>query len=651
MRSLGLVSGLLGVSLSALVVGAEPNPELERALGLVGQALQAEIDGDLLGRERLLTESEQAAPESGPANWFAGRVLDADGKWTTIEEAMDQAKANKKLDEYEAMRSQLPASVQGNWQAARWCAQQGMAAQCRAHLENIIVLDHDHAAARQVLGHQLVGNDWLTPQDQQQLVQRGEFSRAGFAKYRAQIFELMVQAVQGKATARQKALDALNAIDDPQAIPVMEAAAEQFGGQAAIIVAQWLGRIDHQEAALSLARLAVSAPDEQVHQAAIESLKHKSLYDFVPDLMHALSSPVMFATVPVMNAQGSLTGFRQFFSREGADDVRQLKFDTSTFTQAVAVTRPIATPWRRTREHIAHDPSQPFGFRNTWLHSNSRGLVTPEMEAFYQDKLVAAALCEAVMKASVIASVQQRQALAAFENQQISQLNERIARVISEVSQQEFVNIPTDVWNWWDRYNKTDYQKSKVQRQRYQHARFAIPRFYDYEVDSPYKDRRDVSITKASCFVAGTQVATLRGPRSIETIMPGDMVLSRHVPSGELRYQPVICGTQREPTQTVILTVDNDTIHATQSHLLWVSGQGWTQAGDIKPGDLLHAAAEPAVVMSTKLDAVLPTYNLIVMDTHTYFVGTSRVLSHDVLPRGSVHELVPGEFALAATAP
>jgi hypothetical protein len=56
--------------------------------------------------------------------------------------------------------------------------------------------------------------------------------------------------------------------------------------------------------------------------------------------------------------------------------------------------------------------------------------------------------------------------------------------------------------------------------------------------------------------------------------------------------------------------------------------------------------------MSTKPSDVLPTYNLIVMNTHTYFVGTSRVLSHDVLPRGSVHELIPGEFALsAATAP
>lgn len=51
--------------------------------------------------------------------------------------------------------------------------------------------------------------------------------------------------------------------------------------------------------------------------------------------------------------------------------------------------------------------------------------------------------------------------------------------------------------------------------------------------------------------------------------------------------------------------------------------------------------------MSSKPSDVLPTYNLIAMDTHTYFVGTSRVLSHDMLSRGSVHELIPGKFALS----
>ncbi len=70
------------------------------------------------------------------------------------------------------------------------------------------------------------------------------------------------------------------------------------------------------------------------------------------------------------------------------------------------------------------------------------------------------------------------------------------------------------------------------------------------------------------------------------------------------------------------------------------------QAGEIKPGDLLHAAAEPAVVIRSTPGAELPTHNLIVADNHTYFVGSGRVLSHDVLPRGAVRELIPGQFML-----
>lgn len=37
-----------------------------------------------------------------------------------------------------------------------------------------------------------------------------------------------------------------------------------------------------------------------------------------------------------------------------------------------------------------------------------------------------------------------------------------------------------------------------------------------------------------------------------------------------------------------------------------------------------------------------PTYNLVVADFHTYFVGKSGILSHDVLPPKPTNKLVPG---------
>lgn len=252
------------------------------------------------------------------------------------------------------------------------------------------------------------------------------------------------------------------------------------------------------------------------------------------------------------------------------------------------------------------------------------------------------ALIEAVTKAAANATMFARVASAAAENQVIQGRNTRIANVIEEVGEVEFRILPGDVWKWWDEYNETDYQRSKRQRSRRESLGFVAHRYHDYSALT----NREYTIEYGSCFVAGTPVNTLRGMRAIEPLQPGDMVLSRDIRTGELCYRPVVTATTRAPAKTVILQVDDEKIHATTSHLLWVSGKGWVKAGDIEPGDLLHSASEPAVVMSVTPDAVLPTHNLIVADTHAYFVGASRVLSHDVLPRTSVHELIPGHFVL-----
>lgn len=173
---------------------------------------------------------------------------------------------------------------------------------------------------------------------------------------------------------------------------------------------------------------------------------------------------------------------------------------------------------------------------------------------------------------------------------------------------------------------------------------FRAPQYYGH---GPLSSRTDYTIEYGSCFVAGTPVNTLRGMRAIETLQPGDMVLSRDIRTGELGDRPVIAATTRVPAKTVILQVDDEELHATTSHLLWGRGKGWVKAGDIQPGDLMHSASVPAVVVSVTPDAVLPTHNLIVADTHAYFVGASRVLAHDLLPRTSVHELIPGHFVLS----
>jgi hypothetical protein len=74
-----------------------------------------------------------------------------------------------------------------------------------------------------------------------------------------------------------------------------------------------------------------------------------------------------------------------------------------------------------------------------------------------------------------------------------------------------------------------------------------------------------------------------------------------------------------------------------------VSGQGWIKARSLEPGMGLHTAR--GVVM---LDAIeeetksTKTYNLIVDECHSYFVGRNLILSHDNTVREPVANRVPG---------
>lgn len=638
LHSVGRSIGLLLVGLTFSSVNASDPDAVKQASALVGQAIQAEIDGDLVGRDRMLKEATQIDATFAPAHWLQGQVF-LNGKWTSIEDSVREAKSNRALAEYESMRAMQPASVQGNWQAAQWCAKNGMARQCRAHLENILMLDHDNQAARKALGHQLVGNDWLTPADQVRMMQRAEFVRLSKEKYGERIEGLVKKAVNGNTYQKEQALKDLSEVDDSLAIPSLESVAE-LGSPAAMLTVSLLTKLKHPESAKSLMRIAVLYPDVQVKNSAIEGLKKKQLHDFVPEMLAAMSSPIFSLTTPIFEGSGKVTGFRQFFAREGMEDYRSFDFDTRVSIQLLSLNlAPFAEV--KSKVHLSNDPSKPYGQQNEWAAT-----IDLLNWSYSDEDQFQAAMLAAITTMAAQASIVEKQNQVEKENRQIAVINRVIADVLSELTNVEFVELPRDVWNWWDKHNETSYQQTKYHRHMYDQARYSST----YEAPTqkvPYDTA--VVVWRASCFVAGTKINTLKGLMEIEKIMPGDQVLSRDIQTGALGYKPVVCRTNRDPAKTVILKVDDDTIHATTSHLLWVCGKGWVKAGQIKVGDLLHTAAEPAVVLSTTPGAELPTHNLIVADTHNYFVGSSRVLSHDVLPRASVYEKVPGQSLFTAS--
>jgi hypothetical protein len=145
-----------------------------------------------------------------------------------------------------------------------------------------------------------------------------------------------------------------------------------------------------------------------------------------------------------------------------------------------------------------------------------------------------------------------------------------------------------------------------------------------------------------SCFRAGTLVRSQTGSVPIESIQPGDRVLSQDQNTGELAYRVVLNTTIRPPGKMIRVTAGSEELVTTLGHPFWVNGHGWKMAKELAAGDLLHSLGG-----SVKIEKVEPigeekAYNLVVDDFNTYFVGHAGLLVHDNEFRKPTRAIVPG---------
>jgi hypothetical protein len=317
-------------------------------------------------------------------------------------------------------------------------------------------------------------------------------------------------------------------------------------------------------------------------------------------MLEMLSSQVSMMAIPAFDRSGALTGYRHAFAQE--------KFDK----QEVMFVDRVFDRMPEMAGAVARLPNPRSRLENVAIASAMNNLVENSLRDFAMGET-------AVRNAAV------RQT-----NAEVTQRNTRIAEVISEIAGQEFSSDPKQMWKWWDKYNETKYQDYKPQRYVRNALTNRVPQYRP-------------ATTSCECFVAGTQVVTNRGMKSIERIVVGDSVLSRNVASGELSWKPVLRATVRPPETTSIVAVESEQFRCTYGHLFWVSGAGWKKANELKAGDILHAAEEPKVVTSVQDGARAPTFNLEVADNATYFVGNAMIMTHDVTPRTYNRQLVPGQ--------
>ncbi|AMV39995.1 polymorphic toxin-type HINT domain-containing protein [Planctomyces sp. SH-PL62] len=132
-----------------------------------------------------------------------------------------------------------------------------------------------------------------------------------------------------------------------------------------------------------------------------------------------------------------------------------------------------------------------------------------------------------------------------------------------------------------------------------------------------------------SCFAGGTMVRTLQGLRAIESIRPGDQVLSQDTTTGKLDYRPVVTVYHNPPNETFKIDVGRETVHPTGIHRLWKAGRGWIMAREVQPGDRLRTVGGLVEVSAIEKESAQPVFNLLIAGGDSYCVGELGLIAHD----------------------
>jgi RHS repeat-associated protein len=140
------------------------------------------------------------------------------------------------------------------------------------------------------------------------------------------------------------------------------------------------------------------------------------------------------------------------------------------------------------------------------------------------------------------------------------------------------------------------------------------------------------SPSSPQCFVAGTEILTSEGIKSIENIHVGDWVLADDPNTvGQIEYKQVLQTFNHDATQLVDIYIDGEKITTTEEHPFWVQGVGWVAAKDLTAGTHLQTNTESWLDIDRvdRHSELTTVYNFEVEGFHTYFVSDLGLLVHN----------------------
>lgn len=599
--AMGLVAACLAFRIEAA------NKPSASASDEVQTFLQSEIQTANRSIDRRTSLHPGVRPESdSPAAFWHSGYVQSGKQWLRFEETIAEGADARRLNDYMEHRDAYLKRPHGQAELANWCRKNGLFDQERVHLlqalaaqDSTIKLD----VAYQRLGCQKDGGVWVSPYERREAAELAAGIEASYKRWNSKL-QAIKESLNGSQKQRAIAEKQMAEITNGSAVPALVYAFCMGDQSLAELGVKTLGQIPGYQASRALAGQAVFSSWRPVRLSAIELLKSRKLEEFAPDLLLLLANP--------LRTKSSIAGRREFRDELFFPNVRMnwdyAWVEESPNTIRVGIRRlfPISVPalmiWTPDRrDQNPRDPSA----RNLYL---------------------SIAICELSDQAMLLDYHADKM------NDFRTDMNERVIAVLSKCTNESKSTDPNFWWKWYATFSNMDSPSQKP---------IVV---VDERKDQPnVSSLASVTYTHHSCLVAGTAVWTERGWQPIETICPGDLVLAKDVASGELRYKPVLQSTVREPTPVQQFCVGDDTIVASPGHHFWVSGDGWTKVRNFTPEQPLHTVTGMQRISSTDDDGrVEKVYNLVVADCHTYFVGKTMILSHDVTTPRLTNVKVPG---------
>jgi hypothetical protein len=503
-----------------------------------------------------------------------------------------QRASDPQISSYRELRKANDGSVDGQRELARWCRKQHLAEEEQLHWRIVLSMHQGDAEAIKALKLKNYRGMLLTSDEIDNVKQNEKDFDEAAKSWLPKLTKLKHSIEHGNADEREAALRELKAIQDPRAIPSLE---EVFGVETGIglEVVDVLAKMNVDEAAAPLARMAVQSSDQYVREKAAEALQRRPYETYVPMLIGRLAAPIE------MSVDVSVVPGKQKWQKVQWEEFtgQVVPFFYDKYRLHSAYQRSDVVAWTfETAPKSGYMMTENVPDHLRYKYSLSRDSPDSDRPVERLGTIDDQSTKKKSRKSESIGDVEQRVNDA---NAKQAALNEKIHAALNAATganlppgnspRGQFEDVkPKLWWDWWKQKSHTD---------RY--------------------------------FAAGTLVWTELGLLPIEQILVGDRVLTRDAASGDLTFQLVIATNSQSKGSFRVVSFGSGTLTVTSDQQFHSASKGWKRVDELEATAQIDGLVEPHAIDDIADGSVTAGFAIVTPKAADFFVGEQGILAHD----------------------